>query len=94
MCSPSARLSIAQSMLKTTTVLLDGLYGRLLVVLASLCMCRDSYGMEVLLDMLGSPVTSSEKQVSVLNTLAHLARDLGNGNTMCRSACLLRLCRA
>lgn len=45
---------------------------------------RDSYGMEALLDLLGSPVTSLEKQVSVLNTLAHLARDLGNGNAMCR----------
>ena len=62
------------------------------VVQATFCMCRDSYGMEALLDLLGSPVTSLEKQVSVLNTLAHLARDLGNGNAMCRLACLLRCC--
>ena len=40
--------------------------------------------MEALLDMLGSPLTSPEQQVSVLNTLAHLAQDVGNGNTMCR----------
>lgn len=55
-------------------------------------MCRDSYGMEALLDMLGSPVTSLDKQVAVLSTLANLARDLGNGNTMCRSACLSKSC--